>query len=337
MTLMSPPTTSQDVAAGPPPPFDPECAAVLSAAGDLISPSLTLDQVPAMRAGLSEVWPAPTVEEMSRDGAFTVEDRSVPGPDGAPEISLLICRPTSATAPVAAVYHVHGGGMIMGDDRNAVPELLDWAQDLELAVVSVEYRLAPETPHPGPVEDCYAGLVWTAEHADELGIDPARIVVAGASAGGGLAAAVALLARDRGGPALAGQRCSTAALPPSRHARATRWSSPARTVTCETPAPAATSARPWTGRPALGHLARVPQDRGDPTRRRRVVRPPDRRPPRPQPAQLHPGRLPRPRHRQPSHGRSHPPGPVAMASTLPPGRRRRRATSQLGVQTKQRN
>jgi acetyl esterase/lipase len=83
--------------------------------------------------------------------------------------------------------------------------MLDWASEFGLVVVSVEYRLAPETPHPGPVEDCYAGLAWTARHADELGIDPERIIVAGASAGGGLAAALALLARDRGGPELAGQ------------------------------------------------------------------------------------------------------------------------------------
>ena len=74
-----------------------------------------------------------------------------------------------------------------------------------MAVVSVEYRLAPETPHPGPVEDCYAGLAWTAAHAAELGIDPDRIIVGGASAGGGLRRRLALLARDRGGPALAGQ------------------------------------------------------------------------------------------------------------------------------------
>lgn len=83
--------------------------------------------------------------------------------------------------------------------------MLDLAEDLGLAVVSVEYRLAPETPHPGPIEDVYAGLVWTVQHADELGIDAARIVIAGGSAGGGLTAALALLARDRGGPALLGQ------------------------------------------------------------------------------------------------------------------------------------
>ena len=205
MTQTSPPTVSQATAAGPPPPFDPECGAVLGAVAELLSPSLTFAEIPSRRTALSQMMPALSVEELAREGAFTVEDRSVPGPEGAPEISLLICRPTSATAPVAAIYHTHGGGMFAGDNRTGMPEFLDWAQELELAVVSVEYRVGPETPHPGPVEDCYAGLVWTAEHAVELGIDPTRIVIAGASAGGGLAAAVALLARDRGGPALAGQ------------------------------------------------------------------------------------------------------------------------------------
>ena len=96
--------------------------------------------------------------------------------------------------------------MIIGDNRGGgFPGALAHAEKLGAAVVSVEYRLAPETPHPGPVEDCYAGLIWTVEHADELGIDPARVIVGGASAGGGLAAAVALLARDRGGPALLAQ------------------------------------------------------------------------------------------------------------------------------------
>jgi acetyl esterase/lipase len=107
--------------------------------------------------------------------------------------------------PTSALCNIHSGGMVAGDNRTGIALLLDWAEDLGAAVISVEYRLAPETPHPGPVEDCYAGLAWTAGHAQELGIDPGRIVVVGGSAGGGLAAAVALLARDRGGPALAGQ------------------------------------------------------------------------------------------------------------------------------------
>lgn len=83
--------------------------------------------------------------------------------------------------------------------------MLDLAVELASAVVSVEYRLAPEAPHPGPVEDCYAGLVWTAANAAQLAIDPERIVIAGASAGGGLSAAVALMARDRNGPTPCGQ------------------------------------------------------------------------------------------------------------------------------------
>jgi acetyl esterase/lipase len=204
MTSTSSPTTAPRAGEiGPPPPFDPECAAALAPLAEVLSVQLTLGMIPAMRAAPGV--PAIPDEVLRRGGAFTVDERSVPGPEGAPDVSLLICRPTSTTAPVPVVYNIHGGGMIGGDNRTGIEMALDWAQALELAVVSVEYRLAPETQHPGPVEDCYTGLVWTAEHAEELGIDPARIVVAGGSAGGGLAAAVALLARDRGGPDLVGQ------------------------------------------------------------------------------------------------------------------------------------
>jgi acetyl esterase/lipase len=178
-------------------------AAALAPLADFVSPAMTPEMIPALR----EFQPAPplTDEEISQGGAFTVEERQVPGPAGGPPVSLLIVRPTNVPKPTAALYHIHGGGMVIGHNRDQLVDPLAWAQHLGLAVVSVEYRLAPETPHPGPVEDCYAGLVWTAEHADDLGIDPSRIIVSGPSAGGGLAAAVALLCRDRRGPALAGQ------------------------------------------------------------------------------------------------------------------------------------
>ena len=149
--------------------------------------------------------PRPNNEQLSRGGTYRVEERYAPGPEGGPEVALLICRPADVSAPTPALYWIHGGGMVLGTYRDNLDRVLDLAGPVGAAVVSVEYRRAPEAPHPGPVEDCYAGLVWLAEHADELGVDRNRIVVAGGSAGGGLAAAVALLSRDRRGPALAGQ------------------------------------------------------------------------------------------------------------------------------------
>jgi acetyl esterase/lipase len=197
------PLTPQPIPVGPPPPFDPELAAALEIVGAQIPPSVTAEMLPAMREGTALM--AISDEDLRRGGTFEVQELSVPGPLGAPEISLLVCRPAGARAPLAAIYHTHGGGMILGNNRVGIQDMLDWAQELQLVVVSVEYRLAPDHPHPAPVEDCYAGLTWTADHAAELGIDPERIIIAGSSAGGGLAAAVALLARDHGGPALAGQ------------------------------------------------------------------------------------------------------------------------------------
>ncbi|MER6563784.1 alpha/beta hydrolase [Streptomyces sp. NPDC001027] len=188
-----------------PPPFDPELAAALELIKDFIQPGLALEDIEAARQGPATAMLAQL--DLTAGGAFTVENRTVPGPEGSPEISLLICRPASPASdrPRPVVYHVHGGGMVLGDNRSGVDVALDWARELDLVVVSVEYRLAPEHPHPAPVEDVYAGLLWTAEHAKELGADPDRIVIAGASAGGGLTAALALLLRDRGGPRPVGQ------------------------------------------------------------------------------------------------------------------------------------
>jgi acetyl esterase/lipase len=205
MTTTVPDPESDAVTVGPPPPFDPELAATLEVIRERMPATLTEDMLPMLTSGRAEVT-GPSDEELSLNGVFTVSERLVPGPAGAPEISLLICSPTKAGTPVAAIYFAHGGGMIMGTNRGqGLAGVLEVAADLGLAVISVEYRLAPDSPHPAPIEDCYAGLLWTAEHADELGIDPARLVVSGTSAGGGLAAATVLLARDRGGPPIIAQ------------------------------------------------------------------------------------------------------------------------------------
>ncbi|ABY22748.1 esterase/lipase [Renibacterium salmoninarum ATCC 33209] len=129
----------------------------------------------------------------------------MPGPDGAPEIKLLVLRSTEFSGPRPALYYIHGGGMIVGDRHAITPQQVDWVEQYGVTLISVEYRLAPEHPHPAPVEDCYAGLLWSVTHAAELGIDAQRILLGGVSAGGGLAAATALIARDRKGPTLVGQ------------------------------------------------------------------------------------------------------------------------------------
>jgi acetyl esterase/lipase len=191
------------MAASAHPPFDPELAALLPALMEQLPSTITADQIPVLREDAEAL--AATDDQLRRDGSIEFEERAIPGPEGEPDISVLICRPAGLAAPVPGVYHIHGGGMVLGNNRTGLPVLLPWVTQLRLIVVSVEYRLAPEHPHPAPVHDCFAGLAWTAAHATELGIDPARLLVAGASAGGGLAAAMALLARDRGGPTLFGQ------------------------------------------------------------------------------------------------------------------------------------
>ncbi|MFE9248652.1 alpha/beta hydrolase [Streptomyces sp. NPDC007088] len=191
---------------GPPPSYDPELAAELDAFGEA-PPPRSLEELPRRRAELDRMLPRPTLEELRAGGKYEVSERAVPGPPGGPEVSLLLVRPAGlAGRALPLVYHAHGGGMITGDHRVSVLQMLDpWVGGLTVAVASVAYRLAPEHPHPAPVEDCYAGLVWIAGHAEEAGIDPGRIVLVGNSAGGGLCAALALLARDRQGPPLLGQ------------------------------------------------------------------------------------------------------------------------------------
>jgi acetyl esterase/lipase len=138
------------------------------------------------------------------DDRVEVEDRTIPGPDGGGEIPVRIFTPRGAERPLPALVLFHGGAFVVGDlEFPTHPRALFYAAEAGVAVVAVDYRLAPEHPFPAGAEDCYAATVWTVEHAGELGIDPARVGVGGESAGGNLAAVVALMARDRGGPSLA--------------------------------------------------------------------------------------------------------------------------------------
>ncbi|WP_106816668.1 alpha/beta hydrolase [Microbacterium timonense] len=183
------------------PPFDPELEAVLAVLADQMPPSITPEMIPAMRQGLPI---AVSVDEVLAEAGVERTDHTIAGHDGG-EIEVTVLRRVGRAGVGPGIYHTHGGGMIIGDRFVGLGQILPWIVQHDAVAVTVEYRLAPEFPDPYPVEDCYAGLVWTADHADELGIDPKRLIIAGASAGGGLAAGTALLARDRQGPALAGQ------------------------------------------------------------------------------------------------------------------------------------
>jgi len=155
-----------------------------------LAPDLSLDDatVLALRgAGLGV--PVELSDRVERTDHVVLDD---------PRVVVRVHRPRGVSGPLPAIVQIHGGGYVLGSYEMDDARFDRWCHELGVIGVSVEYRLAPETPWPGPLEDCYAALVWTHARAAELGIDPARIGVGGVSAGGGLAAALALLARDRG-------------------------------------------------------------------------------------------------------------------------------------------
>lgn len=127
-----------------------------------------------------------------------VESHRIAGPPGAPKVPVYVYRPYELQKPAAALLYIHGGGYIIGSASMFHDKCARYTRELGIVTVNVDYRLAPETPFPGPLEDCYAALKWIKEQADSLGIDPTRIAVTGDSAGGGLAAGLAQLAHDLG-------------------------------------------------------------------------------------------------------------------------------------------
>lgn len=134
------------------------------------------------------------------DDAVLTSERFIPGAAGDPDVRIKIYEPRVKHEPLPGVLYIHGGGYILGSADMMDPALRQLVSELECIIVSVDYRLAPEHPFPAPLEDCYAALKWFSENAEELGSDSSRIAVVGPSAGGGLTAAVSLLARDRNGP-----------------------------------------------------------------------------------------------------------------------------------------
>ena len=177
------------------PPYDPELAPWAP-----IFAQLSFADIPAARAGEADLLAA--LPPYDPPVPLEVDELAIPGPEDAPEVRVRRYRPALRDAALPALVYFHGGGFVVGSLDLYDTDCRRIAAEVEAVVVSVDYRLAPEHAFPAGLEDCYAALVWVAGHADELGVDPDRIAVGGESAGGGLAAAVALLARDRGGPAL---------------------------------------------------------------------------------------------------------------------------------------
>ncbi|HTJ36451.1 MAG TPA: alpha/beta hydrolase [Dactylosporangium sp.] len=176
------------------PDIDPELRALLA---DM---PLSSELTPELLAQIRQM-PSPPVETLLEGRA--IERHDVTG--AAIPLSVFSPQRVGRSTAAPCVYWLHGGGMVMGDRFSQIDIPLEWLERFGAVVVTADYRLAPEATGTTLVDDGYQGLLWTAEHAAELGIDPARIVVAGISAGGGLAAGVTLMARDRGTPAIAAQ------------------------------------------------------------------------------------------------------------------------------------
>lgn len=175
---------------------DPELRPILDLAPDM---RVSKDKLPLARAVISEM----TAGGLSiADPSVIVNEHFAPGYNGAPDVRVLIYKPEGLPDDAPVVLQIHGGGFLFGTAELGDPRNRAMAKSVGCAVASVDYRLAPEHPFPAGLDDCYAALTWLDKSAASLGLDPLRIAVRGESAGGGLAAALATLARDRGAPSL---------------------------------------------------------------------------------------------------------------------------------------
>jgi acetyl esterase len=172
--------------------LDPDAAARVAWFGEI--PPMRVRGLSAVREGLESAPHPDTMPPMAH-----IEDCSIHGP--ACQIPIRIYRPSSELGGPALVYF-HGGGLVMGSNHSFEPLARTLAEESNATVVAVDYRLAPESPPPAQFDDAYTATTWVADHAERLGVDATRLVVIGDSAGGSLAAGVALACRDHGGPAI---------------------------------------------------------------------------------------------------------------------------------------
>ena len=177
------------------PPLDPDAAERIASFGEVAL--MRQRGLAAVRAGLEAAPLPPDMPEMA-----SVRDVVIPGPGG--DIPARVYRPGNNVGVPVLVY-LHGGGLVMGSNHSFEPLARELASASAATVVAVDYRLAPESPPPAQFDDAYAATQWVSQHAAELGVDAERLAVIGDSAGGSLAAAVALAARDRGGPTICAQ------------------------------------------------------------------------------------------------------------------------------------
>jgi acetyl esterase/lipase len=179
------------------PSTDPELASMLRRVPD--SP-IDWNNIAARRATKQQI--AEALSLMPINPSILVEDHWIHDSRTGTDIGIRVYRPNKVLESRPGIYVIHGGGMVLGGLVSEELNCRHWVEDLGCVVVSVDYRLAPETQYPGPLEDCYKGLQWMTENARLVGIDSSRIGLYGTSAGGGLAAAVALMARDCGDPSV---------------------------------------------------------------------------------------------------------------------------------------